>query len=439
MLIFLALAVQAGVPPRGATFSRPALSGPEQLLDASDGFFRLHYTHEGIDAVPAPDKDGSGTADYPERVLAALESARAIYEADGWRPPVRDLGEGGSTALDVYLRGVDINGYAYALDGEAAEGGYACFMEIDPSLTTAGLILESVAVHELHHCVQYRYGLTASWIHEGSATAEQYSQVSDLGLQLAVNVLWGVRLGSPELAVSDTTGRYEYAAHSFFKYWSDAVDDRRVFWDAVAATPEDGWRTHAKDAAENAGFGSFGELFLEHQVYNAFACGADDGNHYVADSLACTTDATVDFETVTGGFDSVHSETPYTTTFHRMAAADSSLAVRADCEVTEGEAGIGLVAVDADGLGGESTTAFGATLAAQLARPLDPQGEVRAVVVSVGEVPAVVECTLTRVEATEFPEPEPEPEACGCDSSTGALVWAPWLTLLLIRRERGRR
>ncbi|TNE84181.1 MAG: hypothetical protein EP330_30650 [Deltaproteobacteria bacterium] len=441
MLPLLASLALAGVPepgPRG-TFARPTLAGTVATLDSADGFFRIHYAVDGADAVSLRDEDTSGVPDYVERVLAAMELGRETYAEQGWRPVVRDLGEGGSTALDVYLTGVDINGYAYALEGQAAEGGYACFIEIDPQLATAGLILESVAVHELHHCVEYRYGATASWLHEGSATAEQYSLVSDLGLQLAVNVLWDVRLSQPELPVADRTGRYEYAAFSFFKYWSDQVADRQAVWEAVAANPDGTWLEQLDAASTQAGLEGFDEAFLAYQAAMAFACGLDDGEHWVDDGLRCTSLATPPIDALEPGAQglvSTHGDAPYTTTVHELPADGQTETLEVTCSASVGEIAVALAAIDVEGIATDEVRALGDR--ATLARPVDPDGAFRIVITSLRDEPAQATCVLARIEPSQVDVPEDEsdgPKGCGC-AHTGRTAWLTLLVPLAWRRRR---
>ena len=334
MLFLLLASAFAAVPMthRGTTYPRPEISGTAEILDGEDGFFRIHFARDGADAVSGRDDDANGLPDYVERVLAALEYGRTRYAEDGWRPAVRDTGLGGSDALDVYLKGVDINGYAYPLVDEDPAGGFACFIEVDSDLVTAGQVLESIVVHELHHCIEFQYGLTDAWIHEGTATAEQYDLVSDLALQLAVNVLWDERLGSPQLPIDDRSGRYEYAAFSFFKFWSDTIGARPEFWESLATVDGYDGFAHAEQAAEDAGFSGFPEVFLAWQLHNAFACGRDDGQHYLEDSLSCTSSAEVPYEALQAGtsaFRSDHESAPFTTTFHDLPAGASEQAVEA--------------------------------------------------------------------------------------------------------------
>ena len=133
---------------------RPTLSGEDQTN--SRGRWVIHWTDSGTDAVIGGDANGDGTPDAIPRILDALDFGAARYEADGWRPILDDDGRGGDTNIDIYLRVVDVNGYSYPV-AVSGKSGHSCYIEIDPTLATQGQVLESVAVHELHHCVQFAY------------------------------------------------------------------------------------------------------------------------------------------------------------------------------------------------------------------------------------------------------------------------------------------
>jgi hypothetical protein len=80
---------------------RPVL--PE-WVESADGAFRVHFTRQGIDAVPLYDRNGNGVPDFVETALRALDSARLAANRYGGSIPLPNDGlEGGSPAVDVYL------------------------------------------------------------------------------------------------------------------------------------------------------------------------------------------------------------------------------------------------------------------------------------------------------------------------------------------------
>jgi uncharacterized protein (TIGR03382 family) len=98
-----------------------------------------------------------------------------------------------------------------------------------------------------------------------------------------------------------------------------------------------------------------------------------------------------------------------------------------------------------DGYGGQAQVAIasaaaGEELRARLDARVDAAGSLGIVSTSVGEIPAVIDCVISRVEPVEQPEEE-EGEGCTC-SSTIASGGGPALSILLVllatRRARRR-
>jgi hypothetical protein len=261
---------------------RPALSGPEQVQ--GDARFVVHYTDEGVDAV------STGSV---ERVLAALNAAADAYDAEGWRSVAPDSQT--DNRIDAYLRVVDVNGYAHP--DERADGTWTCWLEIDPNMANSpALTLESVTEHEFHHCVEYGYQVRADgWIYEATTTWEQYRQVHDSTLDVALGVLWATRLSQPEAALDAMGNRLEYAQFLLIKFLdeADGADPTRIvrLWEDLEADPD--WRVALEAWSERERGVPFVDTLAEHGRWNAFACNRDDGAHYDPDELPCVVDAEV--------------------------------------------------------------------------------------------------------------------------------------------------
>lgn len=132
------------------------------------GRFRVHFTRDGINAVPAADDDASGVPDFVEEVGAIYDEVLEAYQALGFRAPLGDgdvTDDGGDDRFDVYL--VDFAGVgdgAYRDDGCLPDAPDRCAgymtQENDyagygyPSTTAANRILAS---HELFHAIQSAY------------------------------------------------------------------------------------------------------------------------------------------------------------------------------------------------------------------------------------------------------------------------------------------
>lgn len=164
---------------------RPSLPA---FVDAPSGRFRVHYTTEGTDAVPASDLDMDGLPDFVEECINALELAWSV-EVDtlGYLAPPSDGGAGGSNATDVYLRDLSKagpGGSSYygvtSLDTRlqaTPTETYTTWIEADndfsesdrdaggnASFATFGIdALRVTCAHEFHHVIQCgRYGIAGS-------------------------------------------------------------------------------------------------------------------------------------------------------------------------------------------------------------------------------------------------------------------------------------
>jgi MYXO-CTERM domain-containing protein len=415
-----------------------ALSGPELTVAAHGEQFLVHYTLEGSDAVSPEDDDGDGLPDTVSQVIAGLELGATSFEADGWRTLVGDEGAGDTDAIDVYLREIDANGYAYPIPGEE---GYACYMEIDSGLGSAGRITESVALHELHHCIQYRYRPTGmAFLYEASATWAQYFYVMDPALEYALGVLYAARLAEPDLPMNDTDGRYEYAGFLVMKFWreyaAEANDRLPELWE-IYSWAED-WIEALEVHADNAWNLDLDEALLEYATWNAFACARDDGGHYDPNNLPCIADAEVLWAEIDDTVSIKHSDTPFTTSYHQIFADGDDRSIRVRCDVTKGKAVARLVAFDGQGVRGEHADGLDLEEEVRLLQAVDPDGGAWLMTVSMGESKAAkLDCKVDRVRALEGPDGEPL--GCGCTSGAGPQGLLPILLLvaaLLPRRQR---
>ena len=164
---------------------RPSLPS---FVDAPSGRFRVHYTTEGTDAVPASDINMDGVPDYVEECVSALELAwRVEVDTLGYLPPPADGGKGGNDAIDVYLRDLSKagpGGSSYygltSLDTRlqaAPAETYTTWIDVDndfaesdrdargnASFATFGIdALRVTCAHEFHHVIQCgRYGIAGS-------------------------------------------------------------------------------------------------------------------------------------------------------------------------------------------------------------------------------------------------------------------------------------
>ena len=135
------------------------------------GHFRVHFSRQGRNAVPAEDVEATGVPDYVELVAETYDEVyRRYHEELGFREPLGDAilggrGDGGDERFDVYL--LDFAGRAdgaYRRDACLSMNGSVCaghiLQENDfvgyayPSRRVATRVLAS---HEYFHAVQAAY------------------------------------------------------------------------------------------------------------------------------------------------------------------------------------------------------------------------------------------------------------------------------------------
>ncbi len=153
-----------------------------ETLDTAGGAFRLHFTRQGPDAVPAGDGNADGFPDYVQELGEMYEKVLTFYQKLGFAKPPSDEGAGGDGRFDVYL-------LDFAGKGDGNFVSESCLADVCsgymvqendfadysyPSVDYANRILSS---HEFFHAVQAGYDAKqSSIISEGTAVwaTEQY-------------------------------------------------------------------------------------------------------------------------------------------------------------------------------------------------------------------------------------------------------------------------
>lgn len=413
MLVLALSSALATVPPAGLRggFVRPSLSGPVEQIDV-DGF-RLHYTLQGRDAVSPVDVDGNDRPDLLDRIVEGLEQGRSSFAAEGWRGLLDDGEIGGTSAIDVYLRTLPVNGYATPVP---IGSDHSCYIEIDPGLTTASGIATSVALHELHHCVQFRYDADLpSWLYESASTYEQYSHVTDPALDLALRLLYLDELSAMDTSLTTESGDNDpYTSFLWMKFWTELdggvpeLARLPALWEDLAGSGR--WRAKL-DRASRREFGLPLELtFLLYATWNSFACGADTGQLYDPAVLPCGGSFSVPVDEVGVGetIDIVHAEGPFTAHYLEVPSPEGqTLSLTCTGEGVYAA----FVALDPDGH--LSRMVDGLEPEPTLTVGVPPGGAARAVVVGT-RGPLDARCELTRVV--------PTPPA-GCSSAEATPAW----------------
>jgi len=193
-----------------ADHDRPRLSGTMYVLDTDN--FRIHYTLDGEDAVPADQSTDSGHPDYVIEVARAMEySWFASIDHFGWAPPPPDFGLGGDDRYDVYLMNIMDEDYAGYTDSDydnpvIGDNPNSSLVEIASTHTHLVLdndyledydynedgtypedaldYMRSTAAHEFHHAIQFGYDGEEphDWVWEATSTwieEELFDSVND--------------------------------------------------------------------------------------------------------------------------------------------------------------------------------------------------------------------------------------------------------------------
>ena len=414
LLVAMAFAQSDCIVPADVRSGRPTLSGEVETVDSDDGLFRLHFTRQGEDA-PGGDEGEDGLPVMVGRIFDGLQFGDLAFQERGYQSFYLDEGAEGSDAIDVYITQLDSNGYANAVT--RSDGETSCYIRIDPDLgSMGGKIVQSVAIHELHHCVQFGYTDNShAFMYEATATYEQYLALMDESLELALNVLYIRRLAEPGQKLNSKQGRYHYAGFLFMKFWSEygGFDAGRVpaLWEQLSQTPQ--WEEALWAASQRLWGLPFDKIFLEYARYNAFACSRDDGQHYLADSLACSADVQVPYEALPGPAGSVAvllENTRYSASYARWQSATKGKLSQLSCSAPDdpdGKLRVLLAQLDSEErLLDYDTMVVKEGKVLRLPMPNSQQGSMLAVFASVGAGPVSSTCTLS--------ESEPVVQQCGC-------------------------
>lgn len=148
-------------------FLQPLLyrPGPDELpIDyvSPEGWFRIHYTTVGTNAVSLEDLDYSGVPDYIEEAGRTMDHVYHIeIEEMGFPPPPEDFDIDGPE-WDVYIRNISDYGYTTWEDLVSQNpDAWTSYITMDNDYThtkTKGLDgLHVSAAHEFFHMIQFGY------------------------------------------------------------------------------------------------------------------------------------------------------------------------------------------------------------------------------------------------------------------------------------------
>lgn len=201
----------------------------------------LHWVETGPAAPPLADADGSGTPDWVERSLEALDASLARFDALGYRRPRSDLGSASpelDARLDVYLGDLGRHGFfGYCTSDDGAvwhsrRVSAYCVLDddyLDPELRLASPLagLRATAAHELFHAVQFNYDwLEDLWLMEGTATWME--DVAFPGVRDSLRYLRLSPVGRPHVPLDVGRGGFLYGTWIFWRYVAERLGPRVV-------------------------------------------------------------------------------------------------------------------------------------------------------------------------------------------------------------------
>lgn len=220
--------------------STPSLNN---VYSSPSGFFKIHYSLVGKDAVLKNDMDVDGIPGYIKEIGLAFDNTKAVTcDSRGFRKPIVDRGK---RSLDVYV--FDLKGkYGITFPQTYYSGKYnnlrtaSSFICIDNSYSNSKGFkkeredcMKVTAAHEFFHAVQNAYNVDAdSWWKEASATwneDEVFDSVNDY-----IQYLGGI-FSSPGKSLEQSS----YSGVIFAKFLSENFGGytmlRRI-WDYQATT-----------------------------------------------------------------------------------------------------------------------------------------------------------------------------------------------------------
>ncbi len=220
----------------GFDFSKTmvALGRPDNLLDTFEspsGYFLLHFTTDGINAVSIEDLNSNSIPDYIEQVAEIYESVYDLMvNTMEYVLPPSDLDVGGSGQYDVYIFNLPNSYYGYTASEELrGDNENSLTIEEINALTSYMVIrnnyngfplpelaaLQVTVAHEFFHAIQYGYdGWEQIWLMEATAVWMEEANFDDVNDCYQYMVNW---FNVPEEAL-DKLSSHMYGSYIFFKY-----------------------------------------------------------------------------------------------------------------------------------------------------------------------------------------------------------------------------
>ncbi len=269
-------------------FLRPIF--PSITYISPKGYFELHYTTSGINAVPTGDANGNSIPDWIEEAGKILDRCYE-FEIDtlGYKkPPVDNLND---PQIDIYIH--NINAYGFTTpDSQFVNNDrhVSSYIELDNDFKGRGFAthgldaLKVTAAHELFHVIQlgyivrsqdfYFYEMSSVWMED-----QVYNSINDYYANLPDF------FNNPDLPLTTYNGAYEYGATVWLHFLSQR-HGRKIVRDIWQDMPNEN-SLKATNRAIVADGSDFSTEFGTFAIWNYFTGERadttkyyDEGNHY---------------------------------------------------------------------------------------------------------------------------------------------------------------
>lgn len=255
--------------------------------------FRVHFTRDGVHAVPPADEDASGVPDYVETVGDTYERVLDAFLLWGFDAPLSDADvaddNGGDERFDVYL--VDFFGSADGSFQTDTCVATACvghmIQENDfarSSYPTLAFATSVLASHELFHAVQAAYDASENDVlREGSAVWASERWDPALGELAAFAPGFLARPDRPvdQSMAGAVLDPFAYGAGLFFTFLSERYGDDLVLrlWEETRGE-ETEWLAALADVLVRDHATTIGDALIEHATWNWFTGARADDAYY---------------------------------------------------------------------------------------------------------------------------------------------------------------
>ena len=269
-------------------FLRPSF--PSISYISPKGYFKLHYTTSGINAVPSGDANGNSIPDWIEEAGKIFDRCYE-FEIDtlGYRkPPVDNPND---PQIDVYIH--NINAYGFTTpDSQFVDNDrhVSSYIELDNDFKGRGFAthgldaLKVTAAHEFFHVIQlgyivrskdfYFYEMSSVWMED-----QAYNSINDYYANLPDF------FNNTNLPLTTYNGAYEYGATVWLHFLSQRYG-RKIVHDIWDDMPNENSLKAMKRAIVANG-SDFSTEFGTFAVWNYFTGERadttkyyDEGNHY---------------------------------------------------------------------------------------------------------------------------------------------------------------